>query len=177
MDPVAPSVRVSVAAPEDRPLIEGLFQFYIYDFAEMEPPGSDDFDFNASGLYDLSPYLADYWSEAGRRPLLIQVGGKLAGFALINTHSHHGGEVENNVAEFFVARKHRRGGVGAEALRQIVALYPGYWEAAVVARNRVALDFWPRAIAAIPGVTGIERREGDGVQWRGPIWSFVAPSV
>lgn len=177
MEPVAPSVRVSVAAPEDRPLIEGLFQFYIYDFSEMEPPGSDNFEFNAAGQFDPYPYLADYWREAGRRPLLIHADGKLAGFALINTHSHHGGEVENNVAEFFVARKHRRGGVGAEALRQIVALYPGRWEAAVVARNLGAQNFWPRAIASIPQVTGVERREGDGVHWRGPIWSFVAAPV
>lgn len=177
MAPPTPRVRVSVASEVDRPLIEGLFQFYIYDFSEMEPPGSDDFDFNGAGLFDLSSYLADYWCEAGRRPLLIHADGKLAGFALINTHSHHGGEVENNVAEFFVARKHRRGGVGAEALRQIVAFYPGRWEAAVVARNLAAQIFWPRAIASIPGVTGIERRDGDGVQWRGPIWSFVAPAA
>ncbi|HEX5377711.1 MAG TPA: GNAT family N-acetyltransferase [Phenylobacterium sp.] len=173
-EPSTGRVSISLAREDQRLLIENLFQFYVYDFSELEPPGSPGFEFNADGLFDPYPYMADYWREAGRRPLLIHVGDNVAGFALINTYSHHGGEVENNVAEFFVARKHRRAGVGAEAVRQIVALYPGRWEAAVVARNLAAQAFWPRAIASAPNVSDIERREGDGVQWRGPIWSFNA---
>jgi predicted acetyltransferase len=78
------------------------------------------------------------------------------------------------MAEFFVARKHRRHGVGAEAVRQILALYPGRWEVAVVARNPNAQAFWPWVIAASPNVSDLVRHEGDGEQWRGPIWSFRA---
>lgn len=171
-----PAVAVRPARAAEQGLIEGLMQFYIYDFSELEPPGSPKLDFNGQGMFDPYPDLAAYWTTEGRRPLLIDVDGVLAGFALINRRSHRDdGEIENNVAEYFVARKHRRDGVGAEALRQIVALHPGYWEAAVVERNRAAQVFWPRAIASIEKVRDIVRHEGDGVHWTGPIWSFVAP--
>jgi predicted acetyltransferase len=168
------TVEVQPAGFADKPLIEGLFQFYAYDFSELEPAGSKDFAFNADGRFEPYPYMDAYWSEPDRWPLLIRVGGETAGFALINTHSHRGGVVERNMGEFWVARKHRRGGVGAEALRQILALHPGRWEVAVAERNTPAQAFWPRAIAAAPNVTGTERMEGDGEHWTGPIWTFQA---
>ena len=107
-------------------------------------------------------------------PLLILAGGKVAGFALINTHSHQGGEVERNMGEFFIARKYRRGGLGAAAVGRILAALPGVWEVAVAERNLAAKAFWPRAIAASPGVSDLVRLEGDGVNWNGPIWRFTA---
>jgi predicted acetyltransferase len=82
--------------------------------------------------------------------------------------------VERNMGEFFVLRKYRRRGVASEAVRQVLAAYPGRWEVAVVARNAAAQSFWPRAIAAAPNVSELERREGDGEHWRGPIWTFLA---
>lgn len=166
-----PDVRVSPATAEERPLLERLAQFYIYDFSELEPAQSDELDFDARGGYDAEPLIADYWSDPDRHPLLIRVGDKIAGFALINTHSHRGGRVERNMAEFFVARKFRRRGVAREAVRQILALYPGRWEVAAAERNATAKAFWPGAIAAA-GVSGLTRVEGDGAHWRGPIWIF-----
>ena len=160
------------------PLIEALFQFYFYDFSEMEPAGSGDFEFDeGAGGFGPYPGLAVYWSTAGRAALLIRVGGRPAGFALINTHSHRGGAVERNMAEFFVGRKHRRRGVGREAVRQSLALYPGRWEVAAAERNVAAKAFWPRAIVAAPNVSGLRRLEGDGEHWRGPIWIFQARPV
>ena len=169
-------VRPATAAEE--PLIAGLFQFYAYDFSEMEPPGSTDMAFNAAGAFDPYPYLDDYWRAPDRWPLLILVGDELAGFALVNTHSHlTGGEVERNMAEFFVARKHRHGGVAQQAVRQVLARHPGRWEVAVVERNVAAKSFWPKAITSAPGIADLTRLEGDGEHWRGPIWTFVAASV
>lgn len=170
-------VRVSPASEAERPLIEGLLQFYSYDFSEMEPPGSNEMDFNDQGRFDEYSYLDDYWRDDDRWPLLIRVGERLAGFAMINTHSHQGGRVERNMAEFFVARKYRRGGVASEAVHQILGRYPGQWEVAVVERNTVAQEFWPRAIAAVAGVWDLQRIEGDGVHWRGPIWTFHSEAV
>jgi len=172
-----PRVTVSPAQAAERPLIEGLFQFYIYDFSEMEPPGSANFELDPDGRFGPYPGLDDYWRVPGCDPLLIRVDGHLAGFALVNSHSHRdGGSVARNMGEFFVVRKHRRAGVATEALRQVLRLHPGRWEVAVVERNAAAKTFWPRAIAAAPGVTSLERVEGDGAHWRGPIWGFeVAP--
>jgi predicted acetyltransferase len=169
---IAKRVSVTPAAKVERPLVEALFQFYAYDFSEMEPTGSADFEFNAQGRFDDYTYMADYWRDANRWPLLIRLDGRLAGFALVNARSHRGGSVERNMAEFFVARKFRREGVATEAVRQILALHPGRWEVAVVERNAAAKAFWPRAIAAAPTVRDLERVEGDGVHWMGPIWTF-----
>jgi predicted acetyltransferase len=168
-------VQVSPASRAERPLIEGLFQFYAYDFSEMEPADSPGFDFNAKGGFDPYPFMAEYWRDPDRWPLLIRVDRRLAGFALINTHSHRdGGRVERNMGEFFVARKFRRGGVAIAAVQQVLARFPGRWEVAVVERNTAAKAFWPRAIAAAPGVKDLQRLEGDGAHWRGPIWTFRA---
>jgi predicted acetyltransferase len=167
-------VTVTPAAPADRTLIEGLFQFYVYDFSEMDPPGPGGITFNASGAYELYPPLASYFEEAGRHALVIRVDGEVAGFALLNGVSHRGGTVERNMGEFFVARKYRGGGVAAAAFHQVLALYPGRWEVAVVHRNARALTFWPRAIAAAANIIDLTCVEGDGTHWTGPIWCFVA---
>jgi len=169
-----PDVDVTLAGEAQRPLIAALFQFYAYDFSELEPADSSDFELDKNGRFGPYAGLADYWATPGRAALLIRVGDRPAGFALINTHSHRGGAVERNMAEFFVARKHRRHGVGRAAARQIFALYPGRWEVAVVERNAAAQAFWPRAITAAPNVSGLTRLEGDGERWRGPIWAFHA---
>ncbi len=171
-----PSTTVRPALPAERPLIEGLAQFYIYDFSELEPPGSTGFVFDARGTFGSLPHMQDYWTGApDHHVLLIEVDGTAAGFALLNSRSHRdGGWVEYNVGEFFVARKFRRQGVARAAFHQVLTLYPGQWEAAVVAHNGPALAFWPQAIACAPHVSEVVRHEGDGVHWTGPIWSFRA---
>jgi predicted acetyltransferase len=167
-------VSVTLATTDEKPLIEGLSQFYIYDFSEMGPKTTD-FPFDATGRFNPLPEFDDFWRREGRYALVIRSGEETAGFALLNTHSHiTGGEVERNMAEFFVARGFRRRGVGMEAVRQILAAYPGHWETAVVERNLAAKAFWPKAIAAAPNVYGIVQHQGDGQIWRGPIWSFDA---
>lgn len=171
----APTVRVSPAGESGRRLIEGLAQFYVYDFSEMEPAGSQDFEIDERGGFEPIPGMDDYWARPDCHALLIRADGKPAGFALVNTHSHRdGGRVERNMGEFFVARKHRRRGVAAEAVRQVLELYPGRWEIAVAERNEAAKAFWPRAIAAAPNVSDLVRLEGDERLWRGPIWTFLA---
>jgi len=166
-------VSVTPAGEAERALIEGLFQFYLYDFSEMEPPEVSDLVFEEDGRYRPFPPLATYWTDSDRAALLIRVDGRPAGFALINSVSHKGGAVERNMGEFFVARKYRGDGIAAEALRQVLALHPGRWEVAVVARNSRAKAFWPRAIAAA-SVRDLVLEERDDAHWKGPIWSFVA---
>jgi predicted acetyltransferase len=168
------AVRVTVAGASERTLIEGMAQFYIYDFSELEPADSPRFSFDAQGAFGALPGFDDYWRVEGSHALVIRVGDAPAGFALINMHSHRGGTIERNMGEFFVARKYRRGGVGAKAVGRILSLYPGRWEVAVAERNAAAKAFWPRAIGATPNVSGLVRLEGDDEHWRGPIWTFTA---
>jgi predicted acetyltransferase len=168
----ANDVEVTPASEAERPLIEALFQYYIYDFSEMGSPDDDDFDLEADGTFGRYEYMEAYWREPSRVPLLIRRGGKLAGFALINAHSHSGLPVDRNVGEFFVLRKYRRAGVASAAVREILTRYPGRWEAAIMQRNKAAQAFWPRAVAATPGVRDITTIQGDGVEWTGPILRF-----
>ena len=106
-----PDVEVRLAGREEKPALANLFQLYVHDFSEQWA-GRDDSELGDDGLFSPYPHLDAYWGEAGRLPFLIRVGGHVAGFALVNAHSHSGLTVDRNVAEFFVVRKHRRGGAG-----------------------------------------------------------------
>ena len=168
---------VSLATPAERSLIEGLFQFYAYDFSELEPTGSRHFEPGADGRFPPYVYLDDYWRQPSRVPLIIRSAGRAAGFALINSIGHSGRPVERNMAEFFVMRKHRRGGVGSAAVRTILARYPGVWEIAIAGRNTGALAFWPNVVAQTPGVGDLVTLEDNGAAWAGPILRFSVAAV
>jgi predicted acetyltransferase len=169
----ANDIEIARASEAERPLIEAMFQYYVYDFSEMGAPDDEDFDLDADGTFGRYDYMDAYWRETSRIPLLIRRRGKLAGFALINAHSHSGQQVDRNFGEFFVMRKYRRGGVASAAVREILTRYPGRWEAAIMQRNIAAQAFWPRAVAATPGVRDITTVQGDGVEWNGPILRFT----
>lgn len=165
--------RVSLerAEPSQREALANLVQLYIHDFNDFLAadrkiaPGED-------GRFPDVLRLDDYWSEADRAVWFIRAGGALAGFALLNRHSHCGLPVGHNMGEFFVARSFRRDGIGARAAIDLIEMHPGQWEIAVGARNAPALAFWPRVIAAAR-VHDVETRDGDGQQWTGPITRFV----
>ena len=169
-----PPVEVVRAESAERALIEGLFQFYVYDFSEFQPAGSPDFELNDEARYDPYPYLGQYWADEACVPLLIKVAERVVGFALINAFSHSGGHVDHSMAEFFVLRKYRLGGVGAFAVQEILRRYPGRWEIAIAARNTPALAFWPRTVKALGCVEDLSTLEMDEPLWRGPILRFVS---
>ena len=169
----ASTVEVTPASEAERPLIDGMFQYYVYDFSEMGSPDDEGFDLDPDGTFGPYEHMDAYWREPARIPLIIRRGGRVAGFALINDHSHSGQPVDRNFGEFFVMRKYRRGGVASAAVSAIITRYPGCWEAAIMARNKAAQVFWPRAVAATPGVRDITTLQGDGVEWTGPILRFT----
>ncbi|MBI1212279.1 MAG: GNAT family N-acetyltransferase [Alphaproteobacteria bacterium] len=163
-------VDVALARADERTGLANMMQLYIHDFGELwsrEPPG----ELGDDGRYADYP-LDDYWRQKDRIPLLLRLDGRLIGFALVNTHSHSGLTVDRSMAEFFVARAHRRGGAGTIAAREIFSRYPGQWEAAVTRRNTGALPFWRHAIQGHPRVDDIEERDYNTPDWNGPIIRF-----
>jgi len=148
-----------------------LVQLYVHDFNDFLAPGRKIAP-GEDGRFPDVLRLDDYWSEADRAVWFIRAGGALAGFALLNRHSHCGLPVDHNMGEFFVARPYRRDGIGARAAIDLINSHPGQWEIAVGARNVPALAFWPRVIAGT-GASAIEVIEGDGKRWTGPITRFV----
>ena len=170
---MSPAVTVDPAPASERALIEGLLQFYIYDFAEMYGP-DDGFDLGADGRYEPYPYVASYWRDADRWPLIIRCGGKPAGFILLNTVSHRGVAIDRAVAEFFVMRTYRRAGVGAFAARSVFTRYPGRWELAIAAPNAGARRFWPNVVNGTPGVWDVQTVDLDEIHQSRRIISFTS---
>ncbi len=156
---------------ERRGALDNLFQFYIHDFSELWA-GQGRAELEEDGLFALDGSLQSYFTDPTRKAFFIRADGHLAGFALINAASHAGREIDFNVGEFFVARKHRRFGVGRRAAHLLFEGMRGRWEVAVVETNANAIPFWRNAIAQCVVVRDVEEVQGDGVRWRGPIFCF-----
>jgi predicted acetyltransferase len=128
------TVEIIDATIELRPLLTQLFELYQYDFSEWSGGDVDD-----DGRYG-EDRLPLYWVESARHPFLFRVDGHWAGLALVREGVPH------DMAEFFVMRKYRRGGVGTEAARGVFARFPGEWQVRQMRLNPQATVFWRRAI-------------------------------
>jgi predicted acetyltransferase len=134
------------ATKEEMPIVANLFELYAHDFSEFYSvePGPD-------GRFGY-PDLPLYWSEPGRYPFLIRIGGKLAGFVLVRGISQApGNAIVWDMAEFFVLRAYRRRGVGKESARSVWRQFPGPWQVRVMRANQTAHKFWQSAIAEFAG--------------------------
>ena len=165
-------VTLEPAGRERRQTFENLFQLYTHDFSEFWA-GREDGELQEDGRFPQYIHLDSYWTDAGqpRGLMLIRVSGFLAGFALINRFSHSGLPVDHAVAEFWIARKHRRFGVGMAAAVKILGHRRGQWEMAVARRNTAALPFWRRVAEAMAGAS-VEELDRDDDLWNGAILRF-----
>ena len=152
---MATEVEVVAAAVADKSVLRNLLELYLHDFSEMTASDVDE-----HGLFGYG-HLDGYWTEPGRHPFLIRADGRLAGFALVRSGVPH------DMAEFFVLRKYRRGGVGLLAARALFAMFPGEWQVRQMASNRSATAFW---IRAIPVDFAQERLD------HGPVQRFTIPA-
>lgn len=145
----------------DRPVVERLLEFYLYDMAELYrfPIGAD-----ARYAYDR---LDQFWQH----PYLLTSGGDLAGLALvINPCPITARAPCWFMAEFFVMRPYRRTGLGRAAAGEILAAHSGPWHVGVIKRNAAALAFWTGILAnQSPNVTQLEH---DDEAWQ--LHAFVS---
>jgi predicted acetyltransferase len=167
-----PKVEQEAAGPERRETLANLFQLYTHDFSEHWA-GRPEGDLGEDGRFAAYAFLDSYWIEADREPLLIRADGKLAGFALINAFANSGLPTDFSMAEFFVARKYRRSGVGLAAATEIIRARPGQWEIAVARKNLAAQPFW-RSVAAAVAVGVIDELDKADDRWNGLILRFRA---
>ena len=167
-----PDVTLEPVGRERRETLANLFQLYAHDFSEQwfdRPEG----ELGEDGRLEEYALLDNYWTAPRHEALLIRDGGRLVGFALVNAHSHSGLPLDFQIAEFFVARKHRRGRLGRAAALAIIAARPGQWELAVARRNVAAQYFWRRVAAAVAG-EAVEELDQDNDRWNGLILRFRA---
>jgi predicted acetyltransferase len=164
-------VEVLHATPEQFETVANLFQLYAYNFSDFHDVGIGE-----DGRF-ASEKLPLFWSEPNRYAFLVRFASKLAGFALVKK----GSEVTNcqnvwDMTEFFVLRRYRRCGVGAEAARQIWRRLPGLWEIRVMECNSGAYHFWAHAIQTVLGRSIAPARVEIG-EWRWYVFSFDQPCV
>ncbi len=97
-------------------------------------------------------YFDSYWSETDCRwPYLIFGDGEVIGFAFVNTISPSGCGADFSMAEFYIQPFARGNGFGMAAATELFQKHDGVWELSVMAENKRAQSFWPKAIAAIGG--------------------------
>ena len=157
------SVEIVAVTPAGMSALRNLFQFYEYDFSEIE-----------------AAWCCCGWplSSARQRPVrsgvVIQADGHLAGFALVNRQTSHviDGEAVWWMEEFFIMRGYRRTSLGRQAAQLVIERHPGTWEVTQTPNNHAALAFWHNVLAAY----GYEEFEFDDPKMgRRPLQRFSIP--
>jgi predicted acetyltransferase len=157
---------LSAATREERTVVQNLMQLYAYDWSELRPLEVGD-----DGRFADYP-LDGYWEEDWRHPFLLRVDGKLAGFALVATHSRlTGAEGVKDMAEFFVMRRYRGRGIGLGAATAVFERFPGPWEIRQRDENGAATAFWRKAVGRYTDGDYEELRWNDAA-WVGPVQRF-----
>ena len=156
------SLEIVPASDADYGIVSNLARFYIYDIAELAG-----WKFPANGLFGSEDRFANYWGRIGTRrswpsiwrgfPFLIRVDGHPAGFALVKSLSD--APATFDMGEFFVARQHRRQGIGRRVAAELFETFAGCWEVREMPTNEPAQAFWRRIIADYTGGAFTEARE------------------
>ncbi|QQG43795.1 MAG: GNAT family N-acetyltransferase [Candidatus Daviesbacteria bacterium] len=149
---------------EEKHILANLLELYEYDFSEFSNS-----DLDENGRYGYK-YLDNYWQEENRHPFFIKVDDKLAGFVLVNKHTYLSDDA-NAIAEFFILKKYRRGGIGSNAAKQIFDMFPGKWEVTQTNQNKDAQKFWNKVVNEY---TNGNYKEVvlDNEKWKGPVLTF-----
>jgi predicted acetyltransferase len=137
-----PGVELIHAGREHQSVLENLLELYIHDFSELiRMDVGDDGRFGYKNL----PL---YWSDDSRLAFLARLDGKLVGFALVARVAHPSGDGDAwEMAEFFVLRRYRHRGIGAELARKVWLYCPGRWQIRVMEKNVAGRRFWESSVS------------------------------
>jgi predicted acetyltransferase len=116
-----------------------LFQFYEYDFSEIEGARVGD-----DGRFHQLDHVA--FEQA----YFFKVDRAHAGFALVNRKASRvmAGEVVWWMEEFFIMRHYRRTSLGRRVAQGVIERHPGTWEVTQTPNNHAAIAFWRAVLAA-----------------------------
>lgn len=132
-------VRATIA---EKPIIDNLSQFYLYEFSQYMPSLCLD---ESRGFYDGLPDLDAYWDDPNREPFVVRVEGELAGFVLVKKGV---AGAPHEIGEFFVTQKFNRKGVGTSVAQRIFDMFPGPWLIHQMWNNYKAQAFWRQVVNA-----------------------------
>jgi predicted acetyltransferase len=128
-----------------RAVLENLGQLYRHDLSEAYGHLP-----NADGTFN-NRRLDLFRTDPERRAWLISVAGGLSGFVM-TAPADDGGL---DISDFFVIRALRRSGVGREAARRVIAMFPGRWSIGFQTYNPGVQRFWSQVAS-----------DSAGDQWR-----------
>ena len=147
------AVALVEAARDDIVLVNELARFYLYDIARQIGPRDP---WVAGHAWRTEPKdFSHAWAE-GNHPFLIEVGGALAGFCLIDRYALVPG-IDWNMSQFFVLGPWAGHEVGRRAATRAFDRFEGRWQVTQVRENAPAIAFWRRLIDAYTGGTFEER--------------------
>jgi len=144
-----PLFRVSVAQPDDRPVLENLWTMFQHDMSAFSGalPGADG-RFRQDRL-DLA------FSDPGRVVSMLRLGEIPVGLVIVRgVHDN-----ERVLGSFFLVHAARRRGFGLSALRSITRAHPGRWAVAFQGENVAAAQFWRRVATDAAGENWSEERQ------------------
>ena len=165
----APTMNVEIrrASTDDRPAISRMLELYQHDLSDIW-----DQDLDANGEYGYS--VDRYWQDSGCHPFVAVVGGRYAGFALVDGAVKVGAE-GHWMDQFFVLRKYRRQGIGATLATHVFARLPGMWEVGQMPRNAPARLFW-RSVVSAYAQGAFTEHPLTGGGWEGWVQRFASTS-
>jgi predicted acetyltransferase len=167
------AVSLDAAPAAEEPLLANLLELYVHDLSGV----FSHVELGPNGRFGY-PRLPLYWLEPAMRfPFVIRCDGRVAGFVLATRGSPVIPDADvHDVAEFFVMRQYRGGGVGKEAAMLLWRRFPCRWTVRVADGNAAAMAFWRAAIAKIPSVHVTEWTLSGGLYgWR--VFQFDAAGL
>jgi len=133
-------VEITEATEKEKPIIQNLARFYIYDLSEFQERKCPD-----NGLFEDEDYIR-FWTKPGHYPHLIKCQGELAGFVFVE-EGGSSANIDYHISEFFVIRKFRGRGISRFVVSKIFQKFSGNWEVMAISRNAPAIKFWEKTIA------------------------------
>jgi predicted acetyltransferase len=139
------SLRDASEHPDDRAWIERVYRDYLDDLGLLNTGV-----FPALGeIGHREPDQTQRWyTDPSSILLTILDSMNPVGFALLARQTHASRTADFRMTDFFIARDARRRGVGQGAVRLILDRFAGRWEIVEYSRNKIAVGFWRRVIAA-----------------------------
>jgi predicted acetyltransferase len=146
---VTVSVRDARLSESDRLWIESVYRDYLDDLAPLN-----------TGLFPIlgevghrePDQIARWFGDPNAFPFVILKSQQPVGFAMVAragaSTAPESRSVDYRMAEFFIARTHRRLGIGRSAVQLIFSRFTGRWEIVEYQRNEGAVRFWRRIVAA-----------------------------
>ena len=141
------------ATRADIALVNEMARLYLYDIARQIGP-HDEWVAGGDWMRERKDF-SGAWDE-GNHPFLIEVGGALAGFCLVDRYSLVPG-IDWNMSQFFVMGPWIGHGVGRRAAVRAFDRFPGRWQVMQVPENTAAVLFWRRVIDTFTKGTFKER--------------------